>query len=232
MDGVLILVIPFERLHDCAGILASHFTQLAVLRMTDEESVKYRQIAVLGLRRDVRGTAVENNKRQLLSVGLYGSFLGLPELQPGACPPYSVPPSAESALSYRGLPYDLLEDLLPQSGVWKQAAPLLMPHEDVATGRPITPLHGGHVGLLCTAGLLNGVFGQGDDRHIARWRSVKHVTTFVEQDGDTEIIHHRERWANELYLVYADGRTLKLTETPAKKEDEGDGECTLAVRAA
>jgi hypothetical protein len=232
MEGVLILVIPFERLHDCAGILASHFTQLAVLRMTDEESVKYRQIAVLGLRRDVRGTAVENNKRQLLSVGLYGSFLGLPELQPGACPPYSVPPSAESALSYRGLPYDLLEDLLPQSGVWKQAAPLLMPHEDVATGRPITPLHGGHVGLLCTAGLLNGVFGQGDDRHIARWRSVKHVTTFVEQDGDAEIIHHRERWANELYLVYADGRTLKLTETPAKKEDEADGECTPAVRAA
>jgi hypothetical protein len=47
MEGVLILVIPFERLHDCAGILASHFTQLAVLRMTDEESVKYRQFAVV-----------------------------------------------------------------------------------------------------------------------------------------------------------------------------------------
>ena len=226
------LVIPFERLHDCAGILASHFTKLVVFRMTDEESVKYRQIVVLGLRHDVRGAAVENNKRQVLSVGLYGSFPGVPELQPGACLPYSVPPSDEAELSYRGLPYDLLEDLLPQSGPWKQAAPLLMPHEDVAAGRPITPLHGGHVGLLCTAGLLNGVFGQGDDRHIARWRSVKHVTTFVEQDGDTEIIHHRERWANELYLVYADGRTLKLTETPAKKEDEADGECTPTVRAA
>jgi Uncharacterised methyltransferase family (DUF6094) len=232
MEGVLVLVIPFERLQDCAGILSSHFARLTVLRMTDEDSVQYRQIAVLGLRRDVRGAAVESNKRQLLSIGLYGSFLGLPELKPGACPPYSVPPSGEAELSYRGLPYDLLEDLLPQSGAWKQAAPLLMPHEDVATGRPITPLHGGHVGLLCTAGLLNGVFGQGDDRHIAHWRSVKHVTTFVEQDGDTEIIHHRERWANELYLVYADGRTLKLTETPAKKEDEADGECTPAVRAA
>ena len=107
-----------------------------------------------------------------------------------------------------------------------------MPNEDIATGRPITPLHGGHVGLLCTAGLLNGVFGRGDERHIARWRSVKHVTTFVEEDGEAEIIHHRERWANELRLVYADGRTLKLTETPAKKEGEGDGECTPAARAA
>jgi hypothetical protein len=232
MEAILILVIPFERLHECVGILSSHFASLNIFRMTDEDSVRYRQIAVLGLRRDVRGTAVENSKRQLLSRGLYGSFLGLPELQPGACPPYSVPPSGESGLSYRGLPYDLLEDLLPQSSAWKQAASLLMPYEDIATGRPITPLHGGHVGLLCTAGLLNGVFGQGGDRHIARWRSVKHVTTFVEQDGGTEIIHHRERWANELYLVYADGRTLKLTETPAKKEGEADGECTLAVRAA
>jgi len=110
MEGVLILVIPFERLHDCAGILGSHFTQLAVLRMTDEESVQYRQIAVFGVRRDVRGAAVESNKRQLVNIGLYGSFQKLPELHSGACPPYLVPPSSEAELSYRGLPYDLLED--------------------------------------------------------------------------------------------------------------------------
>ncbi len=231
-EGVLVLVIPFERLNDCAGLLSSHFATLSVFRMTEEDSVKYRQIAVLGIRSDVRGAALESNKRQLQKVGLYGSLLGLPELQPGACTPYSVPSSGEAVLSYRGLPYDLLEDLLPLSGAWRQAAPLLMPHDDVATGRPITPLHGGHVGLLCTAGLLNGVFGEGNERHIARWRSVKHVTTFVEDEGDAQIIHHRERWTNELRLVYADGRTLKLTETPAKKEGEADGECTPAARAA
>ncbi len=110
--------------------------------------------------------------------------------------------------------------------------PFLAPHEKVATGRPITPLHGGHVGLLCTAGLLNGVFGQGDNRHIARWRSVKHVTTFVEHDGESEIVHHRERWANELRLVYADGRTLRLTETSIRQEDDANAECTPAARAA
>jgi hypothetical protein len=232
MEGVLVLVIPFERLQDCTRILSSHFSTLSVLRMTDPDSVQYRQIAVLGVRREVRGVAIESNKRELQSVGLYGSFLKVPELQQDACSPYSVPPSDEVSMSYRGLPYDLLEDLLPHSGAWRQAAALLMPQDDIAVGRPITPLHGGHVGLLCTAGLLNGVFGQGQDRHIARWRSVKHVTTFVEADGDAEIIHHRERWTNELRLVYADGRTLKLTETPAKKEDEADGECTPAARAA
>ena len=232
IDGVLILAIPFERLHDCAGLLSSHFAALRVFRMTDPDSVQYRQIAVFGVRREIQGSAVESNRRQLEGFGLYGSLVRLPELQPGACPPYSVPPSGEVAMSYRGLPYDLLEDLLPQSSAWRQVAPLLMPHDDVATGRPITPLHGGHVGLLCTAGLLNGVFGEGEHRHIARWRSVKHVTTFVEEDGDAQIIHHRERWANELRLVYADGRTLKLTETAAKKEGEDDGECTPSSRAA
>lgn len=53
---------------------------------------------------------------------------------------------------------------------------------------------------------------------FARWRSIKHVTTFAEDDGDVQIIHHRERWTNELRLVYADGRTRKLTETPMKSE--------------
>jgi hypothetical protein len=93
-----------------------------------------------------------------------------------------VPLSDEVIMSYRGLPYDLLEGLLPHSSAWRQAGPHLMPNEGVATGRPITPLHGGHAGLRCTAGLLNGVFGQGDDRHIARCRSIKHVTTFVEEE--------------------------------------------------
>jgi hypothetical protein len=232
MDGVLAMVIPFERLMDCAGLLSSHFSALGVFRMTDEASVRFRQIAILGVRSNVRGAAVDANKRHLQRVGLYGRYQELPELAPDACEPYRVPPSSETTLSYLGLPYDLLEDLLPLSGAWKQAMPFLAPREDVATGRPITPLHGGHVGLLCTAGLLNGVFGQGDDRHIARWRSVKHVTTFVEEDGEEQIVHHRERWANELRLVYADGGTLRLTETPIRQEEDANAECTPATRAA
>ena len=231
-EGVLVLVIPFERLHDCAGILSSHFAKLNVLRMTDEEAVRFRQIAVLGVRRNARGSVLEANRRQLQRISPYGNFSELPPLEPGVGTPYLIPGSAEAVLSYRGLPYDLLEDQLPRSGAWKQAAPFLLPREDVATGRPITPLHGGHVGLLCTAGLLNGVFGSGDERHIARWRSVKHVMTFTEDEGDTQVVHHRERWTNELRLVYGDGRTLKLTETPAKPEEDTDAECTSAARAA
>ena len=43
-------------------------------------------------------------------------------------------------------------------------------------------------------------------------------------------LRRRQRWTNELRLVYADGRTLTLTETPAKPEGDADAECTPEAR--
>jgi hypothetical protein len=121
---------------------------------------------------------------------------------------------------------DQLEDVVLTSSTWKQVAPLLLPREEVPAGRPITPLHAGHVGLLCTAGLLNGVFGQGNDRHIARWRTVKSVTVFEVKENGFKEIHKRERFTNELALIYEDGRTLVLGED--KKKEDCDAECASA----
>jgi hypothetical protein len=49
------------------------------------------------------------------------------------------------------------------------------------TGRPVTPLHKGHVGLRASSGMLNGFFGEGEMRHISYWRSVKYVDEFNEK---------------------------------------------------
>jgi hypothetical protein len=223
--GILIFVIPFEQLADCAGILAGNFTQVAAFRMTHPESVRFRQIVVIGIRRNVRGAAHEENLRRTRALAANGAYSKLPELTPNAIEPLAVPGSGEASLTYRGLPYNLIEDLLPHSAAWRQAAQVMLPREDMAIGRPITPLHGGHVGLLCTAGLLNGVFGQGDERHIARWRSVKHVTEFHEEEGDTKIIRRREKWSNELRLLFITGKVMKLTES-APKETDSDAERT------
>jgi hypothetical protein len=161
----------------------------------------------------------------------HAGYERLPELATEIVEPYTVPISGEAALTYRGLPYDVIEDLLLHSAAWKLAAQVLLPSEDVAIGRPITPLHGGHVGLLCTAGLLNGVFGQGEERHIARWRSVKHVIEIHEEEGDTKIVRRQEKWSNELRLLYVTGKAVKLTES-APKEDISDGECSPEDGAA
>jgi hypothetical protein len=46
IEGVLVLVIPFERLHDCAGVLSYHFTALRILCMTNPDPVQYGQVVV------------------------------------------------------------------------------------------------------------------------------------------------------------------------------------------
>jgi hypothetical protein len=110
----------------------------------------------------------------------------------------------------RGLPLDQIEDLLPKSSAYRQAsARLRAPPSDVS-GRPLTPLHGGHVGLLCTAGMLNGIFGQGDMRHVAHWQSVKLVDKTEEEEDGKTVIREKERFSNELTLVFAKGEVAIL----------------------
>jgi hypothetical protein len=224
-DGVLLMVIPQARLDSSIPLLAEYFADLRVFRLTDPESERFDQVALLGVRKRMRGQDYSRNR-----AALHGMVWqrDMPTLQ-GNEKPYRVPTSTSTQLVYRGLPLDQIEDLIVHSSAWKQVEAILLPTEEMAGGRPITPLHAGHVGLLCTAGLLNGVFGQGDERHIARWRSVKSVTVFeVKEKGYTEV-HKREQFTNELALVYEDGRTLVLGD---KKREDQDAERTFADGAA
>ena len=230
--GILIVVVPYDQVSECASLLSDNFARPAVLRLDDPEARRFRQVVVLGERKHLRGAAIEENRRHLRGMTPRDGYDMLPVLRTDAVQPYDVPPSSEATLLYRGLPYNEIEDLLPSSGAWKQVAPLLTHQSPSTVGRPITPLHGGHVGLLCTAGLLNGVFGEGEERHIAYWRAVKHVTEYSEKDGDITIVRRREKWANELRLIYATGRTQKLTENPPAEEGESDGECASETWAA
>jgi hypothetical protein len=226
--GILFFVIPEKRLSVCIPLLASNFTDFRLFRLSDPESVRFQQIVLTAVCKSMRGDAMEANRSLLQRLLFGGRQLDLEDTHE----PYTVPPTPAAVVTYRGLPFDTIEDLIPQSPVWKQVAPLLLPKEEMASGRPITPLHAGHVGLLCTAGLLNGVFGDGADRHIARWRSIKHTTTTKEKEDNVEITRKLERFSNELSLVYQDGRTLVLTESAKKAEEETDEECTSTAGAA
>jgi hypothetical protein len=223
--GVLLMVVPQARLDSSIPLLAENFADLRVFRLTDPESQRFDQVALLGVRKKMRGQDYNRNRAALHEMVWRRD---MPTLH-GNEMPYRVPASPSTQLIYRGLPLDQIEDLIVHSSAWKQVEALLLPKEEMAGGRPITPLHAGHVGLLCTAGLLNGVFGQGEERHIARWRSVKSVTVFeVKEKGYTEV-HKREQFTNELALVYEDGRTLVLGD---KKREDEDAERTFAAGAA
>jgi hypothetical protein len=213
--GVLLLVIPVERIAECSQILAEHFKGVRIYQLTEADSQKYRQVIVVGLRRSQR----EHDKVQDSAIVHERDRYARLASSPGQIPAlreepecvYDVPESGPVQLTYRGLPLDLIEDLLPKSPAYRQAAPLLFGYEEQVEGRPLTPLHGGHVGLLCTAGMLNGIFGQDNSRHIAHWQTVKVVDKREEDDEDGSVtITERERFANELNLAFANGKVATL----------------------
>ena len=218
--GVLLFVIPQLRLVKCARLLSEQFTDLRVFRLTEPACIQYKQIAVLASRRKRHARLPDAT---LLEVVHYLEMLATRgELEPLGDTPdvrYEVPSSEPVVLTSMGIPLDEVEDLLLESSAYRQAGRVLLPKLGDVRGRPLTPLHGGHVGLLCTAGMLNGVFGEGDARHIAHWRSVKFTDHWEEQEEDgTRILHDRERFSHELTLVFANGKTQVLTHE--KKDSE------------
>ncbi len=227
--GVLVMVVPRRSLVDCASILATRFKDITAYRLTGQESEQYDQVVIFGVRHNNTGRNIEDTRHYLQSLGRHRT---LPELADDATWLYPVPPTKPVEIWNVGLPVDEVEDALQGSIAWRYALPNLLPKVDVAGGRPITPLHAGHVGLLATAGMLNGVFGDGSARHIARWRPVKHTTETTEVEDGVTITRKRERYSNELTLVFANGDTRILTETPKASPAAETGENTVANPAA
>ncbi len=213
--GVLVLVIPSERLVECSGVLASHFREPRAYRLTEPVCVRYRQIALLAIRRSRRERERLQDSDITRARLWYSTFARgtspLPALQSEPDVHYSVPESGPLQLVYRGLPLDEVEDLLPRSPAYRQAGRLLFALEPSPVGRPLTHLHAGHTALLAVGGLLNGIFGSNEDRHIATWSSVKVVDKTTEEDEQGVItIREKERFSNELTLVYATGKIATL----------------------
>jgi uncharacterized methyltransferase DUF6094 len=212
-SGVLVFVIPQPQLQPCARLLAEHFTNLLVYRLTDPACLQYKQIAVLALRRKrnerTSDAALLGATRYLEGLAAKSDLAPLTGEPDGR---YNVPGSRPILLTNTGVPLDEVEDLLPASAAYRQASRILLREQGSVRGRPLTPLHGGHVGLLCTAGMLNGVFGEGEDRHISHWRSVKFTDHWEEEEPDgTILIHDRERFSHELTLIFSSGKTQILT---------------------
>jgi hypothetical protein len=206
--GVLIFVIPDNALSHCAKRLASQFENISVFRLAHPESVRFRQLAVVAIRKKEHQRGDTRCADQLLRLAYHSEQL--PTLGPETIERYVIPESTAVPIQYRGLPLDAIEDAIGRSSAMQNALNLLV------RKRPVTPLHGGHVGLLCTAGMLNGAFGKDEGRHIAHWRSVKHVDVYHEEEDGYQIVRRRERFSHELTLAYKSGRVLVLKETEEK----------------
>ena len=223
--GVLVFVLPYDLVYDCRGTLTTQFRDKAIYRLTAPESVTYKQIVLFGVRRSrqerERMTDRTVNEGNWKLQQLTRSYDAIPQFPDEPDRQYTVPPAPPARLECRGLPLDLIEDLLDHSPAWRQAQRITHAPRTEFSGRPLTPLHKGHVGLLCTSGLLNGVFGSAGDRHVAYWESVK-VVDRIEEEGeraDTTVVREKERFSQRLTLLYADGRIELLSERPAPSKN-------------
>ncbi len=213
--GVLVLVVPAVHVRECGEILASQFKDTRIFRLTDPESVRYRQVVVLATRRSrrereqLRDHDIVARRAHFANIG--GNYERLAPLGDANTPLYRIPEGGSAKLEYRGLPLDEIEDLLPRSSAYRQAGRILFPEPAAFKGRPLTPLHSGHVAICAVSGMLNGIFGSGKDLHVAAWQAVKVVDRSEETEEDGTIIQReRERFTNELTLVYASGETAIL----------------------
>lgn len=235
--GVLAMVVPYDRVYDCRSVLTLQFKDKAIYRFTEPESVAYKQVVVFGVRRTraererMNDHAVTQANRKLNDLTRrYEQISPLQDLPDRA---YTIPPGPPATLDYRGLPLDAIEDLLDSSPAWRQAQRITHAPKSDFFGRPLTPLHKGHVGLLCTSGLLNGAFGSGPERHVAYWESVKVIDRIEEdgEDGKATVIREKERFSQRLTLLYRDGRIALLSEKPlcnGAPKDGRDEECPPA----
>jgi hypothetical protein len=214
-SGVLLFVIPGDRLAECSQILSTHFRDVRVYRLEAPECVRYKQVVLFGVRRNRRErerlTDSDITRARLSYASLARNPTELPALPAEPEARYDVPVSGPAQLVYRGLPLDEVEDQLPKSSAYRQASPILFSPTKHVEGRPLIQLHAGHLGLLAVSSLIDGVFGSDEDRHISAWRSIKVTDSSEEVEDDGTIIQReRERFTNELTLVYASGKTAIL----------------------
>ncbi len=229
--GILIFVIPAQRVTACCIVLAPHFRELGIYRLTDPDSAQYRQVVLFGIRRTrhererLTDRDVQAQRNFLSHLG--AAFTKLTPLSDAPDRSYPVPAGpAFVRLTYDGLPFDAIENLLPFSRAYREAVRSVFAPPIQVAGRPLTPLHEGHAGILSCSGLLNGVFGQGALRHVACWQTSKKIDHIEETDDrGVTTLRDRERFTQSLTLIYADGHVAELLE-------DDNAKCAPALGAA
>lgn len=175
--GLLVYVIPYYRLTpDICRVLVDNFEGLTVWRFTDSEFKKFKQIAVLGLRKrraDVPGDTLWLEKYTVDPAAI-PSLTEIPEDQ------YALPAQPLEVKTFKGERFNEkeLEQQLRSCDSFSQ----LMARSELDKGvkRPLLPLSISQIGLIGGSGMINGLI-QCDTPHIIKGRIIKVTRTESEE---------------------------------------------------
>lgn len=205
-NGLLIYIIPLNRLDkNIAKILAYRFEKIRIYKFQEEEYKNFRQIVLFAVKKKIPGI-----DEGALSKVIKIPTIKLEELPALEQPLYELPKSRPINLFQSTiLDEKELENEVSQSPLWKKFHEMTRVEEQ-RISRPPLPLHTGHLGLLLANGCLDGIVGQGDDRHIVRGKVEKTTVKYSEYKGD--ILEEREldQYKVSIKILKRDGEIITL----------------------
>ena len=175
--GLLIYVIPYYRLtSDICRILVDNFDKLSVWRFVDAEFKKFKQVAVMGIRKK-RGTELQDTlwlEQYAYPPASIPLLSQLPESR------YALPAQPLEVSTFKGERFNQkeLEQQLRRSDSFAQ----MMARSELDSGvkRPLLPLSISQIGLIGGSGMINGLI-ECDTPHIIKGRIIKVVRTESEE---------------------------------------------------
>ncbi len=205
--GVLVYIIPQARLNrGISRLLASRFENIQVFRFPDPEYDDFKQVMVFGVRK------AENSLDEELALKLQNiPNRKLKPLPDKAAARYPVPLSTALKL-FRSTVFDPeeLEKQIAQSPLWRKLHTMTT-RNHLQVPRPPLPLHSGHLGLLLAAGKLDGVVGEGTDRHVVKGKVTKVVSRVEEYKGDVLEQRELDRYVVSIKVLDRNGEIRELT---------------------
>lgn len=205
-SGLLVYIVPQPRVdRKMAKVLAYRFGYFSAFRFPEDEYDAFRQVVILGVKKERPWLARENVSR-IAAIPRET----LEELPYATEPLYGLPASPEvKVFRANVIDEETLENELRRSSLWRKLSSSVS-DGNAGIGRPPLPLHSGHLGLLLASGYLDGVVGEGDERHIVCGKVEKVSTTYDEWQGDTRIEREVERYQVSIKLLKRNGEIITL----------------------
>lgn len=204
--GLLVYVIPQNRLDkSIAKILAYRFEKFLVYRFPGEEYDAFKQVVLFAVKKK-ENSMDDEALNKLVQVPV----IELKELPTKDDPVYDLPTSKSVAL-FKSLVIDEeeLSKEVEGSPLWEKFKELAR-IEQQKMERPPLPLHTGHLGLLLANGCLDGVVGEGEDRHIVKGKVEKVVNKYAEYKGDILEERELEQYKVSIKILKQDGEIVTL----------------------
>ena len=190
-NGVLVFVVPRQRLEVSAKYLSSHYQRLRCWAFPSPEREVFDQVVLIGHRRMEPHTDVHAEMRvREWAAG------ALDELPASPYREFSIPPLPAGDVLFSTRTVDPIAAAAEarRSGLWASAEikDSLWPRGDTRT-RPLMPLRRGHMAMLVAAGFLDNLCLEADGRRIlVKGRTIKEMV-LVEETPETETWQERLR---------------------------------------